>query len=176
MKFVKYENYWYEYDESTPINDARIWNMYGGCSSCNDISNCEMVEAEDFNFLDWSGTSLYNDEFLTGWLDKEGNFYGCSPKHHKEQAKLVHNSSEEDLERNLFIKIAYLDRLQKELVAMVSHQDGKKNPISKMQLDFLKKHPIQNFDEIEYIYRMQLKKLAEQKQKEFENSENQPGM
>ena len=59
---------------------------------------------------------------------------------------------------------------------MVSHNEGKKNPISKMQLDFLKKHPIQNFDEIEYIYRMQLKKLAEQKQKEFKNSENQPGM
>ena len=148
MKFVKYDNYWYEYDESTPINDARIWNMYGGCSSSNDLTNCEMVEAEDFNFLDWSKTSLLSDEFVTGWLDKKGVFYGCSPKHHKEQAKLVHNSSEENLEKDFFIKIAYIDRLQKELVAMVSHCDGKKNPVSKDQLDFLKKHPIINFDEI----------------------------
>ena len=136
-----------------------------------------MVEAEDYNFLDWSGTSLLNNEFVTGWLDKNGAFYGCSPKHHKEQAKLIHNSTEENLENQFFIKIAYIDRLQKELIAMVSHQNGIKNPISKKQLDFLKNHPIQNFDEMEYIYRMQLqRKIAENKNKENNANQSEPGM
>ena len=175
MIFVKYENYWYEYDESTPPNNARIWNMYGGCMSDIDLTNSEFVEAEDFNFLDWSGTSLLSQDFPTGWLDKKGNFFGCSPKHHKEQAKLVHNHSEQELEEQYFIKIAYIDRLQKELVAMVSHTNGEKNPISREQYSFLKKHPINNFDEIDYIYRRQLqKRIAEEQNKN--NTSNQPGM
>ena len=174
MIFVKYENYWYEYDESTPPNNARIWNMYGGCMSDIDLSNAEFVEAEDFNFLDWSGTSLLNQEYPTGWLNKKGVFFGCSPKHHKEQAKLVHSHSERELEEQYFIKIAYIDRLQKELVAMVSHTNGEKNPISREQYTFLKKHPINNFDEIDYIYRKQLQKRIAEEQKN--NSNNQPGM
>lgn len=177
MKFVKYENYWYEYDESTPINNARIWNMYGGCMSNVDLSGYEIVDAEYFNNLDWSNTQLLSNQYPTGWLDKKGVFYGCSPKHHKEQAKNVHNHSEQELEELLFIKIAYIDRLQKNLVAMVSHFNGEMNPISKEQYSFLKKHPINNFDEIDYIYRKQLqKRIVKEQKKASENSSNQPGM
>ena len=179
MKFVKVDGYWYEFDESTPINDARVWNYYGGCMSGLDLSNAQIVEAEDFHFLDWSNTELCSDEFVTGWLNPQGEFYGCSPKNHKEQAKLVHGLEEKDLEEKLYIKLTYLDRLQTNLVAMVPHFKGQFNEISNHQYKFLKKHPISNFDEIDYIYRMQLqKRITENKNNPDspENGSGQPGM
>ena len=183
MKFAKYENYWYEYDESTPIDNAILWNRYGGRMSGVNLSKLEIVEADDFDKLNWAETELYSDKYATGWLDKKGNFYGCTSKNHKEQAVMVHGTTEEELEKQLFIKIAYIDRLQKELSAIVCRFDGKFNQISREQLEFLKKHPINNYDEIEYIYRMQLQRKIEEEQNkkknkntELDENENQPGM
>ena len=160
MLFVKIDNFWYEYEESTPINDAIVWNAYGGKMSGMDLTGLEIVKAEDYHKLDWRGTELLDDKYLTGWLDKEGEFYGCDYRNHKDQAKFVHNLSEEEIERELFIKLSYEDRMRINVMARVPYLDGKHNEISSKQYQFLKKFPIVNFDEIDYIYRRQLQEKA----------------
>lgn len=105
MKFVKYNNFWWEYDDRTPKNKAKIINLVGGYNTGNDISNCEIVEAESFEDLDWNGTDILNDKYTTGWLDRHGKFYGCEYHSHSLQAELVHHSSRRELEKKGWIHI-----------------------------------------------------------------------
>lgn len=106
MKFVKFNNFWWEYDESTPKNCATLLNLVGGHHSGNNITNCQIVEANGFEFLDWSGTSVLNNNSKYGWLDTEGNFYGCDYEDHDIQAELVHHSSRRELEKKGWIHIS----------------------------------------------------------------------
>ena len=98
MKFAKYENFWWQWDDNTPKESACLYNMFGGKSSNCDIRNCQIVDAEDFDKLNWAGTSIFNNSRY-GWLDREGKFYGCDYRHHDLQAKLVHGSSRAKLEK-----------------------------------------------------------------------------
>ena len=145
-----------------------------------DLTGLEIVEADDFDKLDWSGTSLLNNEYLTGWLDKKGNFYGCDYRNHRDQAIFVHGLSERDIEEEQFIKISYEDRMRVNVIARVPYLNGKHNDISSEQYQFLKKYPIRNFDEIDYIYRRQLqaraiKEAEESKKKQSNNSPTNGG-
>ena len=99
MKFVKYENFWWEYDETTPKNNAKLINLVGGYNTGNDITNCEIVEADGFECLDWSNTEILNKNSRYGWLDRNGKFYGCDYRHHDMQANYIHKKSRRELER-----------------------------------------------------------------------------
>ena len=99
MKYVKYKNFWWEYDESTPKNKAKLINLVGGYNTGNDITNCEIVEAKSFEDLNWYGTTIYDDKYPYGWLDRNGKFYGCDFKEHSLQAELVHHSDRRKLEK-----------------------------------------------------------------------------
>ena len=99
MKFVKYDNYWWEYDDKTPLEYATVYNMYGGKMTECDLTKCEIVEAKDFEYLDWTNTDLLNNQSKFGWVDRNGKFYGCNFEHHGLQAKLVHRSSRRELEK-----------------------------------------------------------------------------
>lgn len=165
MLFVKVNNYWYEYDPSTPIDNATIWNSYGGRSSNMNLTGLQIVEAENYSELDWRGTEVFDDRYITGWLDKDGNFYGCHYRNHRDQAKFVHGLSEDEIEKNQFIKISYQDRMRTKLLARVPYRDGKHNEITSRQYLFLKRYPIENFDEVDYIYRKQLDEKAKEELK-----------
>ncbi len=104
-KFVKYDHFWWEYDETTSKNNATLINVVGGHNSCNDITKCEIVEAKDFEYLDWNGTKVLDERYQSGWLDRKGNFYGCEFEYHRLQAELVHHSSLRELERQGWIHI-----------------------------------------------------------------------
>ena len=106
MKFVKYNNFWWEYDPKTPKSNATLWNAFGGKTSECDIRNCKIVEAEYFDKLDWKGTELLDDKYNTGWLDREGNFYGCDYRCHNMQAEFVHGKEPRELEKLGWIHIA----------------------------------------------------------------------
>ena len=115
MYFVKYNNFWWRYDESTPKNKAKLINLVGGYNTGNDITNCKIVEAKSFGDLDWFGTSVYDDKYPYGWLDRNGNFYGCDYREHSLQAELVHHSSRIQLEKLGWIHIGKLEGYDKYL-------------------------------------------------------------
>jgi len=112
MKFVKIKMkesdlmpYWWEYDESTPVNNAVLKNFYMGKNSGNDLTGYEIVEAKSWFDLDWKGTTVYSDIYYTGWLSPNGKFFGCDYECHEEQAMFVHKTNLTDLEEKGFIKI-----------------------------------------------------------------------
>ena len=66
MKFAKYNNFWWRYDDKTPMNDAKLINLVGGYSTGYDITNCEIAEADSFEDLDWQGTDVYDNKYNMG--------------------------------------------------------------------------------------------------------------
>lgn len=123
MKFVKINinnrdgiPFWWEYDESTPLYSATLYNMFGGKNSGNDIRDYEIVDANGWACLDYFGTIVYHDSYKTGWLSPDGKFYGCDYTSHMTHARLVHKCSERELEEKGFIKITksykYYGRLE----------------------------------------------------------------
>lgn len=104
--FVKYQNFWWEYREDSPKDNARLYNVFGGFACNVDIRERETVIADGFQGLDWSGTDVLNKNSRYGWLDRQGVFYGCSYASHELQAFLVHNSSQSELERLGWIHIS----------------------------------------------------------------------
>ncbi|MBE7082455.1 MAG: hypothetical protein E7378_02085 [Clostridiales bacterium] len=104
-EFVKIDNFWWEYDTTTPPYNATLKNMGFGKMSGVDIEGLIRVQAEGFECLDWYGTRVYDNKYKSGWLSPEGKFYGCDYASHIAQAKLVHRLRECDLERDGWIKI-----------------------------------------------------------------------
>ena len=104
--YVKYNNFWWQYDTRTPKKNATLRNLVGGYNTGNNIIGCEIVEAESFKDLDWNGTEVLDNKYKFGWLDRKGNFYGCEYYCHSDQAELVHHSSRRKLEKLGWIHIS----------------------------------------------------------------------
>lgn len=104
-KFVLYNNIWWEY-KGDPLNNARLYHIFGGESQPKDISDLNIVEAQDFYHLDWEGTDVLNKNSRFGWLDREGNFYGCEFEFHELQAVFLHHKNSRELEKLGWIHIS----------------------------------------------------------------------
>lgn len=139
--FVKYNNWWWEYDASLPKSSTTLYNSGFGMSSDIDIRGLETAEAEDRTGLDWYGTDVLNDKFKTGWLSPSGKFFGCDYRHHLDQARYVHKKREEELENLGWIKISYRIYYNKDktrsLEAIFSAKDNDVN-ITDEQLNYIK--------------------------------------
>lgn len=165
--FVKYDNFWWEYDFNTPLDKATLHNFAGGKQSDVDIRNMVIQEAKDWQFLDWKGTKIYDNNYETGWLSPSGEFFGCDHYNHITQANLLHNLTERDMEKDGWIKITYMLKNKDELVALLGY-DNNYNRIcpNAKQLSFLQKSNISNLDEIKYYIRIS---RAQQNNKNNEN-------
>ena len=98
MKFAKYDGYWYKYDDTTPIEHATMYNIHGAkITGCN-LSDYQIVEADDYDCLDWTKTTVLMEDSKYGWLDREGKFYGCSYEQHEYQARFIHKKTRRELE------------------------------------------------------------------------------
>ncbi|MBI5588152.1 MAG: hypothetical protein HY889_07290 [Deltaproteobacteria bacterium] len=58
----------------------------------------EVSEAHHLTQLDWRKTPFRNDELATGWLSRDGRFYGCPAVHHDVIAYCVLGMKVADLE------------------------------------------------------------------------------
>jgi len=65
----------------------------------------ESVEAEDLFELDWKKTPLHNDELTSGWLSRNGRFYGCPSKYHDMLAGCVFGIKVAELERTGWVRV-----------------------------------------------------------------------
>ncbi len=64
-----------------------------------------MVETNDLTRLDWSETPLYNDDLASGWLSRDGRFYGCPSNYHDTLAYCVLGLKVNELEDMGWVRI-----------------------------------------------------------------------
>lgn len=65
----------------------------------------EVFEAEHITQLDWTKTPLYNHDCVSGWLSREGRFYGCPSYLHDMLAACVLDMKVPDLEKLGWVRI-----------------------------------------------------------------------
>lgn len=65
----------------------------------------EVVAEEHFTLLDWRKTPYYNPEASSGWLSREGRFYGCPTFCHDVLAWCVLGVKVVELERLGWVRI-----------------------------------------------------------------------
>ena len=95
------ENGWWK------IDGNRLVNRFGGNHEYEPHQSDEIVEAADFNDLtdkvDYS--YLLSPDSPYGWIDLEGNFYGCNYTEHSTLAYCYFKSSERELEMKGYVKV-----------------------------------------------------------------------
>ena len=142
-QFVKYENWWWELDTTTPSDNATLYNMFGGKNSGVDVTGLEVVHAQNWRDLDWRGTAAYDSKYKTGWLSLDGKFYGCDYRYHDYNARFIHGKTEDQLENEGWVKIACRLNLQTRqiegLQAIFGCRDGYTYPSSE-QLKYIREH------------------------------------
>ena len=107
MKFVKFKNSWWQYDERTPFDSATIYDVLTSVVAVHiDIRDREIEETDSAWKLDWNGTSILDKNSRFGWVDRNGKFYGCDYASHDLQAQIVHKSSRSELEKAGWIHIS----------------------------------------------------------------------
>lgn len=101
MKFYKIDNFWWE------LEGNKLYNIVGGhqLTEWYNIKDEDIVEVDDWEYLDWIGTDIHNDNLKTGWIDRDGKFYGCDYNWHSQQAKFIHHKSQRELELLGWIKV-----------------------------------------------------------------------
>lgn len=105
--FVKIDNFWWELSTEHALDSCTVYNYVGGKMSDCDCTNLQIVEADSWEYLDWSGTSLWSDQYKTGWLAPNGKFYGCDYRYHNMSANLVHHKTEKEMEQAGYIKFTH---------------------------------------------------------------------
>ena len=94
---TKQDNGWGEIVGDKLVNRVGGWHEY--IPAPDDI----IVEADNWADLDWS--CLLNPNSPYGWIDKDGNFYGCNHFEHASLAELYFKCSERALEDSGFVKL-----------------------------------------------------------------------
>ncbi len=139
MFFVKFNCMWWQYDETTPKDDATLFGI-NGTSINKDITNCEIVEAKSFQDLNWKNTKVWDDKYSYGWLDRKGVFYGCDYEYHEKQAYLVHKTDSNQLEKLGWIHISKISKNDTYYFASF-HGDYKEGVLpTEQQMEYLIKH------------------------------------
>lgn len=65
----------------------------------------EVVEARHITHLDWKKTPFRNDTLSTGWLSRDGRFYGCPAVFHDVIAYCVLGVKVSDLENAGWVRV-----------------------------------------------------------------------
>ena len=64
-----------------------------------------IVEAESFDDLDWSASYPKLESDYAGWLAPDGTYHRCHSEDHKLYARFMLRMSEEDLDREGWVKV-----------------------------------------------------------------------
>lgn len=87
--------------------DRYIYRKGGYLYSKSDNEILETVEADSWDQLDWTKSSLVvsEEEAKAGWLERSGKFHGCVPKGHDRYAELILGRKVADLEKEGWCRI-----------------------------------------------------------------------
>ena len=79
-------------------------NRFGGWHNyCRELGD-EFYEVDRYEDLPFA-KYLISDKYKTGWLDRDGKFYGCEWEQHSNVAWYCFGKEEEELEKGGWIKI-----------------------------------------------------------------------
>ncbi|MBI1912915.1 MAG: hypothetical protein HYS21_13060 [Deltaproteobacteria bacterium] len=104
------------FDADSDSQEQFCWMTYNGEKWVNALNGnwkpkhkkdiiAEIVEVEHITELDWSKTPLYNDELISGWLSRDGRFYGCPSKYHDTLAACVLGLKVPELENMGWVRV-----------------------------------------------------------------------
>ncbi len=96
MKFVFENNTWWE------VENNRVYNPDGGGYRYLN-KNLPIVEADDWNSLDWS--CLLDKDSKIGWIAPDGTWFGCDIRNQAKVAERFLKSSEDKLETTGWVKV-----------------------------------------------------------------------
>lgn len=65
----------------------------------------EAAEAAHLTDLDWTKTPFHNDDLPSGWLSRDGRFYGCPQVNHDVLAHCVLGQKVGDLEKFGWVRV-----------------------------------------------------------------------
>lgn len=65
----------------------------------------ESAQAAHLTCLDWSKTPFYDNSLLSGWLSRDGGFYGCPEKYHDLAAYIIIGLKVKDLENTGWVRV-----------------------------------------------------------------------
>ena len=136
--YVKVDKEWWKYDEKTEINNANIYNIEDVPKYGIDLTNYVFVNEQCFEDLDWSDTVVYNNYSKLGWLDRDGNFYGCDFVFHDLQCYLIHNSRAVELEKKGWVHIS---KFGDEIIAFYAADYNEGIIPTDAQMKYLSEHP-----------------------------------
>lgn len=94
---LKIDNGWWK------IENNYLYNRAGGSHSYVPNENDIIAEVNDWDDLDYSYLLKPDSEY--GYIDREGNFYGCDYHEHSDIAELYLKTTERELEEKGWIKI-----------------------------------------------------------------------
>lgn len=88
-----------------PNTIIQIYNIIGG------HHDYKVTELDEFIYSDWETVArrryTENQKSDYGWIDLEGNFYGCDWSEHRDCADICFGLTELDAERQGYVKIYY---------------------------------------------------------------------
>lgn len=94
------DNGWWEYDEEL----GRVYNLMGGWHNYTPHplnifikGTWEDVMREDL--------LLHRNDYVTGWIAPDGEFFGCSAMGHRDVAEYIFGKTERELEDSGYLKI-----------------------------------------------------------------------
>jgi hypothetical protein len=83
------------------------WNNYAGgyCPKCKKDEILQTCKAEDIYELDWTLTDIINNKWDSGWIDRNGKFYGCNSRMHDTVVDLVFNKTVQEFEDTGWVRV-----------------------------------------------------------------------
>lgn len=102
LEYLKYSNGEKKFNGWWEIDGDRLYNRSGGWHHYTPSPDDVVVEAVDWDDLDYSPYLFPDSEY--GWLSPDGQWYGCEFMDHYLIAKKVLHSSEEVLELDGWVK------------------------------------------------------------------------
>lgn len=103
-EYSKYSNGEKKFNGFWEICGNRLVNLNGGWHDYRPSKNDKVYEVENYEDLPFRDYYINND-FKTGWLDRNGNFFGCDYMEHEFVAWYVFHKEEHELEEMGWVKI-----------------------------------------------------------------------
>jgi len=85
------------------IDGDYLYNRAGGRHDYNPKPDDEIIEADGWDEI--IRMTVRDDSETTGWIAPDGEFFGCSPRDHRNMAVYLFGMEEDELEEKGYLKI-----------------------------------------------------------------------
>lgn len=94
------DNGWWEYDKEL----GRVYNSVGGGHNYTPHPLNVFIEGT-WDTVMREDLLLHRNDYITGWIAPDGEFFGCSAMGHRDVAEYVFGKTERELEDSGYLKV-----------------------------------------------------------------------